>query len=169
MFRNIHRLLLMATLTVILLTPGTLQAETSVNVGWHNPPGSDFGLNLMFAGNNLALELGVGTARGGTYDTDKNNNNKKDDDDDTAALSTVGDIDLKYLFSGGSVRPYIQGGFGLALAGSAGKSTGASASTGDGFAGAGVFFKGSSVLGYIAIYAWDLDNIRPQAGIGIKL
>jgi hypothetical protein len=150
-----------------LIPAGITRAEVSLNGGWHNPPGSELGLNLMFAGKHLALELGVGRASGGTYDAD---NKKNDDDaDDTAAVATIGDIDLKYMFLSGKVRPYLQGGFGLALSGRAGGDSGASASTGDSFVGAGLLFKGSSVYGYIAAYTWEGSDIKPQAGIGVML
>lgn len=165
---NLVQIIVLCGLTASALIPaGGARAEVSLNGGWHNPPGSELGLNLMFSGKNLALELGVGRASGSTYDAD---NNKDDDDaDDTAAVATVGDIDLKYMFLSGKVRPYLQGGFGLALSGRAGGEAGASASTGDSFVGAGLLFKGSSVYGYIAGYTWEGSDIKPQAGIGVFL
>lgn len=141
-------------------------ADVSLGAGWHNPPGAEFGVNLMFAGKNLALELGVGRADADTYDGD---NRKDDDADDTAAVSTIGDIDLKYMFLSGAVRPYLQGGFGLALSGRAGGDAGASASTGDSFVGAGLLFKGSALFGYLGAYAWEASDVKPQAGIGFLL
>jgi hypothetical protein len=51
-------------------------------------------------------------------DNDGNNctNNNDTDDDDSASIKVAGDIDLKYFFSSGAARPFLQGGFGLVTA-----------------------------------------------------
>lgn len=84
----------------------------------------------MHSWTNFAFELGVGSIES------KQNN----------TVTTGGDLNLKYLFGTGWLRPYIQGGY---LMGSAVNSNGASSSTGQNFLGAGLFLKGNPFYFYI--------------------
>lgn len=137
-----------------LATP--LSAKSSINVGYHNPPGSTVGINGLWVWDNIGLELGLGWL-----------NVASDDDSNSSSVHAAGDINLKYIFSGQSVRPYLQGGYGLGLGASAGDSTGASAGLGGGFAGIGLMFGGAKYYAYASgNYS---TSVFGQFGVGVWL
>ena len=125
------------------------QANWSWNIGYHNPPGSQVGVNFMKLWSNWAFEAGIGSL---DLNSDSNNDN--------SSLQISGAINFKYLFMSGFLRPYVQGGFGtgIAIGGNA------SAGTGNSYLGAGVFFRGSPFYVYLSLLFEN--NGSTQAGIG---
>ena len=126
------------------------QANWSWNVGYHNPPGAEVGINFMKLWSNWAFEAGIGS-----LDINSNNNNSDGD-----SLQIGGALSLKYLFMSGFFRPYVQGGFGTGLA----IGDGASLGTGNSYLGAGAFFIGKPFYVYLSLLFEN--NGSTQLGIG---
>jgi hypothetical protein len=122
----------------------------SWGVGYHNPPNATIGLNFMHLWSNWAFELGVGYINSTESSSNNSSNDTSNSENKTVNLAVAGDMNLKYLFSSGTFRPYLQGGTYVGAAAAAGDQSGASASVGGGFAGAGFFIMGSSVDFYVS-------------------
>jgi hypothetical protein len=135
----------------------------SLNLGYHNPPNSTVGVNFLRFWKNFAFEAGIGWLDWGSS---SRNRRTQSDSDNTSTLSAAGDVNLKYLFGDGSLRPYIQGGIGTAGSLSIGENTGASASAGQLFGGGGFFLTGQSVYGYGSFNTMGGDDTFFQAGLG---
>lgn len=138
-------------LSVLMLLPSSIalaSAGWSWGIGYHNPPNATIGLNFMHLWSNWAFELGIG------YINSTESNNSSDSNSDSNSknvnLALAGDLNLKYLFGSGTFRPYLQGGTYAGMAAQTGKSSGASASLNNGFAGAGFFIMTSSFDFYIS-------------------
>lgn len=138
----------------------------SWNLGYQNPANADFGVNFLYMGSRFGFELGIGRLH---LDAEDDDNVNDSDDDDNSSLAIGGDVDLKYFFGGGSVRPFIQGGFLVGVGGQAGDDSGFGAGTGSGFGGLGIMADASSwyVYGSYNIGSWDYDFV--QAGLGFDL
>ncbi len=151
---------------ILLLSDRTL-ANWTLNLGYHNPLNAQVGINFMRLSGNWGFEVGIGWIDLDTIDTDKD---KKDPDtkgDDTAHAAIAGELDLKYFFSSGSVRPFLQGGFGTGIAAEVGKKIDAGAGIGGPFIGGGLFFGSPGFYAYLStIFA---DHFPLQAGIGFDI
>lgn len=151
------------------------QANWSANVGYQNPAVSTYGLNFLYLGSQWAFETGIGwiDAEASADDDDDDAagtaTGEAKDKDDGASVHVAGDIDVKYLFSGGGLRPYIQAGVGVGIGAAAGDDSGAGAGTGGGFVGIGLFVGGTSAYGYASINAGGGDSTFVQAGIGLDI
>lgn len=113
----------------------------SLGLGYHNPPDSKVGANLMYLWTDLAFEAGFGYA--GKYGSD---------------YRFVSDINLKYLFLTSPLRPYAMGGFGVSLSG---------VSTSDVFAGAGLMLNAGSAYMYASYVFVNYNQV--QVGFGVPL
>lgn len=135
----------------------------SWNIGYQNPANASWGLNFLYRSSKWGFELGIGRLDVDSEDT--NDNNK----DDSTNISLGGDMDLKYFFSGGSVQPFVQGGFLTGLGGHTGDHSGLGAGTGSGFGGLGIMANASSWYVYASynLASYHADFI--QAGIGFNL
>jgi len=144
---------LLAFVAALVATPAL--ANWSLNLGYQNPAVSTFGVNFLYHGSNWHFETGIGWIDADASvdeddddDTSGSDDKDKDDDKDTAGLSLAGDVDLKYLFSSGGLRPFIQAGFGIGVGARAGDGAGFGAGTGGGFFGGGLFLGSPSFYGY---------------------
>jgi hypothetical protein len=158
------RLLLIVS---ILLFSGVAKADWSWGLGYHNPPGATVGVNFMHLWRNWALELGVGYIGSNEYANNKANDNKNNpaaSDSDRVTYTVAGDVNLKYLFSSGFVRPYLQGGVGTYVSTTSSGAIGAGASLSHPFGGAGLFFMGRSMYLYVSYLFINQSTF--QAGIG---
>lgn len=159
-------------LPLLLLVSSTAFANWTLNLGYHNPLNAGVGLNFMRLSGNWGFEIGLGWVNLDTIDTDekdkpKTNSNKDGDDKDTAHAAVAGEIDIKYFFSSGSFRPFLQAGFGAAVAAEVGKHMDADAGIGGPFIGGGLFMGSPSFYGYVStIFA---DHFPLQAGIGFDI
>lgn len=134
-------------LSFLMFAPSSFAMASSGwswGVGYHNPPNATIGLNFMHLWSNWAFELGIG------YVNSTESSNSSDSKSKDVNLALAGDLNLKYLFGSGAFRPYLQGGTYAGLAAQSGKSSGASASLNNGFAGAGFFIMTSSFDFYIS-------------------
>lgn len=116
----------------------------SLNLGYNNPPGSTVGGNFMYEWSQWAFEIGVGSVK--TSSTDSNGNK-------TDQASIGGDLDFKYLMGSGGFRPYFQVGTGYGVSTSIGIG-------GSAYGGIGFFGMGSSWYGYGSY------NISSSGGTG---
>jgi hypothetical protein len=135
--------------------PLKARAAWSFNFGYNNPPGAVIGANFLDFWTNFALEFGIGYVNGSS-------SSSKNSD----TLAVAGDVNLKYLFlSSALIRPYLQGGFGLASSTTVGNNGGVALGTGGGFGGGGLFIKGRSVYAY---GSYNISSSSPfwQAGLG---
>lgn len=147
-------------------------ANWTLNLGYHNPLNAQMGVNFMRLSGNWGIEIGVGWINMDTIDTDKDKDdsgstNDSTEGDDTAHAALAGEIDLKYFFSSGSVRPFLQGGFGAGVAAEVGKKIDAGAGIGGPFIGGGLLFGSPKFYAYISTIV--ADHFPLQAGIGFDI
>lgn len=122
-------------------------ASVGLSVGYNNPHASGLGINLTGFLSEFAIEGGIG----GLYLDNK-------------AFSLRGDLDLKYLFSSGAVRPYLDAGVMWGLgAGSDASGLG----VGGLFAGGGIHLSSQTLFGYLgADFGFWSKMLLPVLGIG---
>lgn len=158
-------------LTLLFAAAGEARADWSLNFGYQNPIVSTYGLNFLYMGSQWCFETGIGwvdvNAKGD--DDDDKDDSKKDDDGARASVHLAGDADVKYLFSSGTVKPFVQGGFGVGIGAAAGDNSGASAGAGGGFAGLGLFIGGKSAYGYASFNGGGGGGTFVQAGLGFDI
>ncbi len=147
--------------SLVTVSSSTAHANWTLNVGYQNPIVSTWGLNLLYIGSRWGFETGIGWIDAETG-TDKN-----DDKDSKASIHIAGDVDLKYFFSSGTARPFIQGGFGVGLG--AQSEVGAGAGTGGGFAGVGILLGSPKLYGYGSYNLGSSENSFVQAGLGFDI
>ena len=126
--RSMRSILKTLLVTIAILCSSSASANWTLNVGYQNPIVSTWGLNLLYIGSHWGLEAGVGWIDAkANIDNDGNDstNNNDTGDDDSASIKVAGDIDLKYFFSSGAARPFLQGGFGVGLGAKSGEGAGA--------------------------------------------
>lgn len=141
---TLARILLRSFVFVIALCASTpASAGWSWNLGYHNPPTSTLGINFMHLWSNWAFEIGVGSLDSKKSNSDTTNSSSENTSN---TVSVGGDMNLKYLFSSGWFRPYLQGGV---MMGTAANSSGAGVGTGSGFFGGGLLLKGNPFYFYI--------------------
>jgi hypothetical protein len=152
-------LILLTFIFGCLLTPAAHAGSGwSWGIGYHNPPNATLGLNFMHLWSNWAFELGLGYVN--STETNSTNSSNQSSSTSNVNLSVAGDINLKYLFSSGGFRPYLQGGTYAGVGARAGDSSGASASVGGGFVGAGFFIMGSSVDFYLSFITAGSGSVQ---------
>ncbi len=173
--RRLSTLAANAVLLVAIAAGATrASAAWSLNVGYQNPAVSTIGLNFLYMGSSVGFEIGIGwvdlnssKVDDDEHDDDGENNDGEDDDKHRANLSLAGDADLKYFFSSGGLRPFIQAGVGIGA--SLASDNGFDAGAGGGFAGIGLL--GGSPNFYIYVSGNAGSNLDPflQAGVGFGL
>ena len=152
------------TATVLFLLPASLaHADWTLNIGWHNPPGSTLGVNFLYLGQAWGFEAGIGAVNLAAEGT------AAQDDRDNAHLSISGALNVKYFFGSGGVRPYAQVGFGAGIGATVGDDAGAGGGVGGPFAGLGIFGDAGKWYVYAAYNVWQNSGGSPQAGVGFHL
>lgn len=148
-------LTLLALLAMLLTTSVPVNAHArggwSWNIGYHNPPGAQVGLNFLYQWTNFAFEAGVGSI-----------DSKSSGSSNTNTVTVGGDANLKYLFGSGWFRPYLQGGV---MTGVAANNDNAGAGTGSGFWGGGIFLEGNPFYFYLGANMLR-TNVEGNAGLG---
>lgn len=152
----------------------TAFGQWSWNLGYQNPHIATYGVNFLLMSKPLAVEFGLGWVDGEAVDTDGKNSNgdqstDQPGDNDTANIRVAGDIDLKYFFTDGAVKPFLQGGVGYGLGASAGKNSGLGFSTGSGFGGLGLFLDMKSFYVYGSYNLNGYQTAFVQGGLGFPL
>ena len=147
------------------------KGEWTLNVGYHNPPGADVGVNLLYWGTRWNFEAGLGWIDAKTQTTkDKDtatNDNKKKTNEFSVALA--GDLNIKYRLATGSVAPYLQCGMSAGVGASVGAQNNAGAGAGGPFGGFGLMFGHPHFYGYTAYNVWSQTSGQFQAGLGFGL
>ena len=116
------------TLASCVVCAGTGAEGWSLNIGYHNPPGATVGFNFMRLWKNVAFEAGIGW-----LDLNSSSRNSSGKSASSTSLAVAGDLNFKYLFGSGGLRPYVQAGFGAGSVTSVDDSTGIAAGIGGGF------------------------------------
>lgn len=132
----------------------------SWSLAYNNPPGALVGLNFMHLWTNWAFELGIG----GVQQSQGVNSTTGEE---TKALSVLGDINFKYLFSNGTVRPYLQAGTGTSASIVNNSGTTVSAGVGGLYYGGGLFLMSSSFYLYLSLNSSG-GSSYPQVGLGFN-
>lgn len=139
-------------------------ADWSLSLGYHNPPGSNLGVNFMYEWTNWAFEVGIGSVNVTSTDSTTNNNNNEQ-----TSAGIGGDLNLKYLFGRDFIRPYLQAGFLVGTGATVGDNSGVSAGTGSGFAGLGLMFSGRSLYFYLGGNAFSSRSSEFFLGLGFDI
>lgn len=176
--KSIARKFFAALCAAWLLAP-PCRADWSWNLGHQNPPGATVGLNFLYEGSKWDFETGIGWIDAkaeadddkSTEDDQKTDEEKKEEEKkNRASISAAGDVNLKYLLaSGGAIRPYIQGGFGVGVGVAAGHNSGAGAGTGAPFGGLGIFIGRRPLYVYLGAAAGTSLDPFLQGGLGFDL
>jgi hypothetical protein len=132
----------------------TAHAGWGIDIGYHNPPGANVGVNFTYFWANWAANMGVGSIN----TTGTNNSN---------TATVLGDFNMQYLFGANTVRPYLQGGITLGSSATVGSGGGVAVGTGAGFLGGGIMLKGRPVFGYVGGHVFSGAN-EICAGIGYE-
>jgi hypothetical protein len=132
----------------------TTHAGWGIDIGYHNPPGANVGVNFTYFWANWAANMGVGSIN----TTGTNNSN---------TATVLGDFNMQYLFGANTVRPYLQGGITLGSSATVGSGGGVAVGTGAGFLGGGIMLKGRPVFGYVGGHVFSGAN-EICAGIGFE-
>jgi len=172
----------------LALVPGTARASWTVNAGYHNPAVSTYGLNLLNIGTNWGFEIGVGWIDVAVQDDDSKSLARVPVPvaaegrvspslvrQDETRFALAGGASLKYFFSSGKVRPYLQGGADFGIGATTGKDKdgkddgGAGASAFGPYGGLGLLIGSPSFYIYGAYNLAEHQNTFAQAGLGIGL
>lgn len=141
-----HHLLLFST-CFLAIQLGLVQPAGASNWGWNlgsnNPPGATLGLNFMNLGSHWAFEFGVGGVQ-------QNRGTDPATNEETKSVSLLGAVNLKYLFDGRTLRPYIQGGAGSSATVVTTSGASLAAGIGGAYFGGGIFLLGNPVYGYLS-------------------
>jgi hypothetical protein len=150
---------------LVCIPSNSARASWSLNIGYHNPPQSNLGVNFLYDWTQIALELGIGNIR-----TDANfDNHNENRDNDGVALGLGGDINGKFFFMKSAIRPYIQLGTLLGTYGSLGDNSGLGLGSGGLFWGGGLWFGQTSAFhGYLSLNLIGYSSFG-QAGIGFSI
>lgn len=153
---------IVSALSMLLSIPSFAEVESgwSLGPGYHNPPDATAGLNFMYLWTNWAVELGIGYI--GSNEQDNTNSNGSSST--TTTYTVGGDFNLKYLFSSGTFRPYLQGGVGTGVSTSNNGAVGAGVDVTHPFGGGGFYLFGNSFYFY-ASYIF-LNASEFQVGLG---
>lgn len=146
-------------------------ANWTLNLGYHNPPVANFGVNLLYFSNPWAFEIGLGwvDAEANSEDDEDLETSTDEDDEDSIEVRAAGAFNLKYFLSNGGIKPYIQGGFGLGIGAKTGDDSSLGAGVGGGYAGIGLFLGSPKFYAYGSINAGRGSNTFTQLGIGFDI
>ncbi len=156
---------------VLMVDSGKAYGNWTLNLGYHNPVGATYGVNMLYFGSKWAFEAGLGWARVTKTTTDEQTTASEGDDKEDLSVSFGGDIDGKYLFGSGSLRPYLQAGIGAGFGATVGDHSDAGAGVGGLFLGAGLLIGAPKLYVYgSAIAGAHTDSdISWQAGLGFDI
>jgi len=153
----------------LLMTSKPCFANWTLNLGYHNPPGSKFGVNFLYWAEPLMFEIGIGWIDVKSLDDDQDENASEDSDEDLR-VAIAGAINVKYVLSSGGIKPYLQIGAGAGSFVQAGDNSDIGATVGGLYGGLGL------LLGSPRFYAYGSFNIHAnsnntfaQFGIGFDI
>lgn len=138
------------------------RADWSLNIGYHNPPGSNLGVNFLHEWSNWAFEVGIGSIS--VESTDSANNSSS-----STSAGIGGDLDLKYQFGRSGIRPFLQGGVLVGTGAVVGDNGGVAAGTGAGFLGGGINFSGKDLYFYLGANAFSSRSTEFFLGLGFDI
>jgi hypothetical protein len=148
--------------------PSVAQANWTLNLGFHNPPGSSLGINFLYWATRWNFEAGLGWFDAKAQaDDDSTAEEKKKKDEVSVALA--GDLNIKYRFSSGSVAPYLQCGVSGGGGVSVGDKSDVGAGAGGPFAGVGIMFGSPRFYAYGVYNMWSKETGQAGAGLGFDI
>ncbi len=164
--RRFFKFLAMGCMSVLFaaLIPAIAYGNWTANVGYHNPPGSNLGLNFLYMGSEIGVEIGVGWV-----EVDARDDDEESSGGESVGMSAAGDINFKYFFTKGGVMPYLQAGFGLGLGTRLGSGGSAGAGAGGGFIGAGIMAGSPNLHIYGSFNANSSESTFLQFGVGTDI
>lgn len=129
--------------------------QWGLSLGYNNPLGANIGGNLIYFGDPLAFEVGIGSVGG-------HSNNQ------SSSAALAGDMDIKVLF-GSKFQPYLEFGLALGIGAGVGSGGGLGLGLGSPFVGGGLMYSGQTVFCYGAIdYSFNAKGFYPALGVGVK-
>ena len=150
--------------------PERADANWTLNLGYHNPPGATVGVNFLYLSSGWAFEIGIGWVDAdATDDEDDDSTNSSDDDEDSVTVRASGGLNFKYFLSGGGLRPYLQIGVGAGVGAKAGDDSGVGAGVGGGYGGLGILAGGRDLYVYGSYNIGSGSNGFLQAGFGFDI
>lgn len=136
--------------------PSTHASEWGFSVGYNNPLGARYGLNVISFWQRYAIEFGIGSAGANSGD-------------DSSSAALAGDIDFKILFASSGLIPYAEIGIGVATSGKVGDSSDLSLDAGNPFVGGGLMYKWHTPFIYAGVdYGISTKKVYPLGGLGIR-
>ena len=155
---------------VVCCSGQTARANWTLNLGYHNPVNATVGLNVLYFATQWAFEAGLGWIDAKTEQTsDTSNGSTSKTKTNGGSIHAAGDIDVKYLFASGKMRPYLQAGIGVGLGAGAGSAAGFGASAGGFFGGIGLMLGSPDLYGYGSFNSDKDGNTFAQAGLGVDI
>jgi hypothetical protein len=158
--------------SIALFSSQVALANWSWGIGYHNPPSSTLGVNFMHLWSNWAFEAGLGYL-GSSESSNKNTGTNNTGTTTQSQFFAGGDVNLKYLFSSGFFRPFLQIGSGTSISlgntsnnDNNSNNTGAKAALNGNFAGAGFMLMGSEFYFYVSYLT--SNNGSAQIGVGFN-
>jgi hypothetical protein len=158
----------------LLVPQGTAFSNWTLNLGYHNPPGATVGFNFLYWGNPLIFEVGIGWIDVDTLDEPENDDTSStpvdaEDEEDGVDVAVAGAINLKYLLSQGTIKPYLQLGTGAGTRLQAGDQNDIDGGFGGLYGGIGLLAGDPGFYAYGAYNINSHENSFIQAGIGFDL
>ncbi|MDD9950048.1 MAG: hypothetical protein OXT67_00640 [Zetaproteobacteria bacterium] len=155
--------MLVCGLGLQLVMTSKVLCTPSINLGYHNPIFSKYGINLLFMSDNLGLEIGLGGVDG---KIDVDDSTESAEEDSGSRLNMIGSINGKYYLGSGKARIYLQLGMGLAAGAEDGEGSYAAGNTA--YFGGGLWLGGEDLYFY-GSYNTTGPHTFTQAGIGFAI
>lgn len=146
----------------------------TMNLGYRNPPGAQYGLNFLYWGSQWGFELGVGYVDLDALDLDDEDDEdtataEADSEEESVRLAATGAVNVKYFMARGTLTPYLQGGLGAATALEAGDTNDLNAGVGGIYGGLGLLIGSPSFHVYGCFLIGARGSSGLQAGLGFDI
>lgn len=144
---------------ILLFVARPCFANWTLNIGYHNPPGSKVGVNFLYWNSPLMFEIGIGwiDVKALAEDEDEDNAATDEKENDDLRVAVAGALNIKYLLSSGGIKPFLQLGVGAGSYVQAGDHNDLGAGVGGLYGGIGL------LLGSPGFYAYASFNLHANS------